>query len=445
MEYENKTKEQLINELLEMPKQITELEELQTKCKQMEETLKENDERYKQLVSAVTDYIYTVKVENGQAVSTLHGPGCIAVTGYTQEEYENDPYLWYRMVHEEDREAVIEQASKVLLEEAFSPLEHRITHKDGSVRWVSNTPVPQRDEQGHLVAYDALIRDITKRKQVEEKTKQDYHIQSAISSILRVSLQPISLNEQLQKILELILPIPWLSLESKGCIFIVEGEPDVLVMKAQHALSDDLLMSCAHVPFGKCLCGMAASTGRTIFAGHVDDQHEIRYQGMLSHGHYNIPILSGDRVLGVICMYVKENHQRDEREDEFLTAVANALAGVIQRKHAEEERMRMQEMLIRSEKLAAVGKIAGGIGHDLRNPFNIIDNSALYLSEILNDVNGKVRKQLDVIHRAVQRSSKIITDVLDFAKAKPPSLEKCNISNIIKEALFSMETPDTSL
>ncbi len=424
-----------------MPQQITELELLQTKCKQTEEALRENEDRYKQLVAAVTDYIYTVKVENGQAVSTSHGPGCVAVTGYTQEEYETDPYLWYQMVHEEDREAVIEQASKVLLEEAFSPLEHRIIHKDGSVRWVSNTPVPHRDEQGQLVACDALIRDITKRKQAEEKTKQDYHIQSAISSILRVSLQPISLDEQLQKILELILKIPWLSLESKGCIFLVEDDPDVLVMKAQHALSDDLLMSCAQVPFGKCLCGMAASTGRTIFADHVDDQHEIRYQGMLSHGHYNVPILSDDRVIGVICMYVKENHQRDKREDEFLTAVANALAGVIQRKHVEEERIKMQEKLMRSEKLAAVGKIAGGIGHDLRNPLNIIDNAALYLSEVLQDMDEHVRKQLNIINRAVQRSTKIVTDLLDFARAKPPSLDRCNINDIVKEALSNMETP----
>ncbi len=113
-----------------------------------------------------------------------------------------------------------------------------------------------------------------------------------------------------------------------------------------------------------------------------------------------------------------------------------------QLKQEMKERMEMQEKLIRSEKLAAVGKIAGGIGHDLRNPLNIIDNSALYISEVLKDVNGKVRKQLNIIHKTVQRASKIVTDLLDFSQAKPLCFEKCNANNIIEEALSNIETPE---
>ncbi len=438
MEYEDKTKKRLINEL-RIHHKLTELEVLQTKYKQMEEALKESEKRYNYLIEAVTDYIYTVIVDNGQAISTIHGPGCVAVTGYTSEEYEANLYLWYHMIYEEDRDIVTDHAAKILAGTTLPPLEHRIIHKDGSIRWVRNTSVHRYDKHGRLIAYDALITDITDRKRAEEKVKRNYHIQSTISSILRISLQPISIDEQLQKILELILKIPWLSLESKGCIFLVENRQNILVMKAHQTLADDLLSSCAKIPFGKCLCGKAALTGKTIFSDHIDDRHEIKYQSILPHGHYIVPILSNDRVLGIICMYVKEGHNRDEREDEFLAAVANTLTGIIKRNQAEEERMEMQEKLIRSEKLAAIGKIAGGISHDLRNPLNIIDNSALFLSEILKDTDGTVRKQLGIIHRTVNRANKIVTDILDFSKAKPSSLEKCNVTDIIQDALSNIE------
>ncbi len=171
MEDKDKTKEQLLTEQEELRRQIDDLEALQIKRKQMDEALKESEERYKRLVGAVTDYIYTVKVENGHAVSTSHGPGCIAVTGYTSEEYETEPYLWHRMIHEEDRDAVTTQAERVLSGESVPPLDHRIIHKDGSIRWVRNTPVPRRDEQGRLVSYDGLITDITERKQADERIR----------------------------------------------------------------------------------------------------------------------------------------------------------------------------------------------------------------------------------------------------------------------------------
>jgi signal transduction histidine kinase len=75
------------------------------------------------------------------------------------------------MIHPDDREAVLGQLKRVQ-EGHAEPLEHRIIHRDGSVRWVRNTPVPRMDRIGNLVAYDGLISDITGRKLAEEKLKQ---------------------------------------------------------------------------------------------------------------------------------------------------------------------------------------------------------------------------------------------------------------------------------
>ena len=139
-----------------------------TRRKRAEEALRRSEERYRRLLGSVTDYVYSVELQDGRPVVTTHGPGCVPVTGYTPEDYCADPNLWYRMIYEDDRRAVVEQADRVLLGEGVLPLEHRIIHKDGSIRWVRNTPAARYDDQGCLLAYDGLITDITERKRAEE-------------------------------------------------------------------------------------------------------------------------------------------------------------------------------------------------------------------------------------------------------------------------------------
>jgi two-component system cell cycle sensor histidine kinase/response regulator CckA len=142
-----------------------------TERKQAEVALKRSEERYRHLLESVTDYVYSVQVENGQPVSSYHSPGCLTVAGYTPEEFAADLHLWYLMVHEEDRPAVLEQALRVLSGDA-SPLEHRIIHKDGGIRWVRNTPVLRRDQQDCIEAYDGIVTDITEQKRAEEERKK---------------------------------------------------------------------------------------------------------------------------------------------------------------------------------------------------------------------------------------------------------------------------------
>jgi PAS domain S-box-containing protein len=135
----------------------------------LDRKLKESEERYRKITDTMIDYIFTVTVKNRKAVETLHSHACVAVTGYTVEEFSDDPNLWITMVHQEDREAVMRQAEDILNGRSFKAIEHRIIRKDGKVRWVRNTPVPYHDRTGRLVSYDGIIQDITEKKQAEEK------------------------------------------------------------------------------------------------------------------------------------------------------------------------------------------------------------------------------------------------------------------------------------
>lgn len=143
-----------------------------TPRKAIEKALTESQERYRILLYSVTDYIYSVVLEHGVVVSTTHGPGCLAVTGYVQDDFAEDPHLWITMVWSEDRERVGNHAREILSGQDPGALEHRIVHRDGSLRWVRNVPVLWRDADGSVVAYDGLISDITERKTIEEALRQ---------------------------------------------------------------------------------------------------------------------------------------------------------------------------------------------------------------------------------------------------------------------------------
>ena len=135
------------------------------------EALVVSEERYRRICEGLTDYLYTVRVQEGKAISTTHGAACFAVTGYTAEEFAADPYLWIRMVFDEDRNRVIRHVNTVLKGKPVHPVEHRIVRKDGQIRWVRDTPILHLDADGMLVLYDGVIKDITKHKVSEEIIK----------------------------------------------------------------------------------------------------------------------------------------------------------------------------------------------------------------------------------------------------------------------------------
>ncbi len=138
------------------------------------EELIKSEERYRNIITAITDYIYTVRVEKGKPVETKYGPGCLAVTGYTQEEFASNPLLWIEMVANGDKDRVRKWSASILDGEEVKPLEHRIIRKEGNMRWIENTAVIHRNDKGEMTSYDGVVKDITDRKRMEyEKSRAE--------------------------------------------------------------------------------------------------------------------------------------------------------------------------------------------------------------------------------------------------------------------------------
>ena len=210
------------------------------------------------------------------------------------------------------------------------------TNLNGKDRYILFDAAPIYDGKGALIAAIQTVQDITERKNAEDEVKRNYDTQAVITSLLGLSLENVHLEAILARALELILSIPWLAAQSRGSIFLIEGEPGLLVMKAQRGLDEHIRQACALVPVGRCICGHAALSRQVEFVDHVDERHEIQYDGIIPHGHYCVPIVLAEKTLGVISVYLNEGHKSNDREIELLTAVANALAGIIVRTRTED-------------------------------------------------------------------------------------------------------------
>jgi PAS domain S-box-containing protein len=149
----------------------------------------------------------------------------------------------------------------------------------------------------------------------------------------------MSLQDFFNEFLQFASSFSEFGLLPKGALFLVdEDKPETLQMMAHYNLTAPLPKLCNQVPFGHCLCGRAAATGKIVFASHIDERHDNTYEGIQPHGHYCIPIFSrSNRVLGVYNVYTKNNAAHDERLEDLLTSVASVLANIIEHKTAERQ------------------------------------------------------------------------------------------------------------
>lgn len=317
-----------------------------TEQRRLESRLRESEKKYRDLFESATDAVFILGLDghfidvNRTAYERL---------GYTREELlakhisTLDPPEFAARVPE--RFAMLQERGRAVFESAH-------LRKDGTAM-----PV---EINSRLMLYEgkqvffSIIRDITERKRADDLIRQQFGIQSVIDTVLYYSLGKRSLTDILLHALEQTLSVPWLAFDSAGCIMLADNDARELRIAAHVNMPASFLDECRSVPFGNCLCGRVAMTKQLLFLDHLDEQHEIVHPDLGDHGHYCIPIQTEDDLLGVMSLHVRPGYERRELDERFLTAVADALAGIIRRKQAEADREKLVDDLRRA--LAVVSR-----------------------------------------------------------------------------------------
>lgn len=165
--------------------------------------------------------------------------------------------------------------------------------------------------------------------------RRNAEIQAAVNRTLKITMSEPDLDGALLQVLDVILSVRSLAFEDRGAIFLADAAGGRLLMKAQRNLPGEVLEACAAIPFGTCLCGAAAQDRCVAFGRGEGGCGRVGFQELAQSMHYCVPVQSRDEVLGVVTIAARRDHARSGFEEQFLLAVADALAGVIVRERAE--------------------------------------------------------------------------------------------------------------
>ena len=243
-----------------------------TERKKSEQALRESEDRYRRLVDFSP---FGIVIHSGYKILYANLAAIKILGAVKPEDLIGEPVI--RFVHPDYQDIFKDRIRKQNNGEIAPLKELKLLKLDGTSIDVEIVSIPF-DYLGIQATY-AIIQDITERKRAEEEIQYRSQIQTSLNNMLKISLEDIPLDKALEQVIDQLTSINWLSLESRGGIWLVEDDTDMLVLKAHRGFPPSLQSMCSHVPVGRCICGRAAQSGKLEFADSEDERHENAYQG----------------------------------------------------------------------------------------------------------------------------------------------------------------------
>ncbi len=396
---------------------------------------KQADEELRKLSAATEQSPISTVITNPDGNIEYVNPEFTKVTGYSKEEViGRNPRLLKSGLQPSEHH---KQLWETIITGKTWRGEFHNKKKNGEFYWAEASISAIFDENGKIRHFLAVNEDITKRKQTAENLEQSYQSQQVLNALLKNSLEDKPFQEGLEQAFDIILSAPFMRLSPKGGIFLAKSGK--LRLKVQKGLPSELVNKCDSVEFGHCLCGRAAERKEIQFADCVDERHDNTFEGIPEHGHYNIPVLHGSEVIGVIVLYLEHGHVKNNDETDFLKAVANIIAGLIERHRSEEEKIELEKQLRRSQKLETIGTMAGGIAHDFNN---ILTPIMGYTDMAVMDLpdSGELKQNLNRVLEGAKRAKDLVEQILLFSKQIEKERIPLFLHLIVKEALQLMRS-----
>jgi len=218
---------------------------------------------------------------------------------------------------------------------------------------------------------------------------------------------------------------------------IVQGSVDAIVATDPKGRITFANRSMQEMLFGKAgqeekLLGVPMAQ---LYSGGLAEARKImavlRERGRLQN--YETTLVQNGRIIPILTSASLLKNERG-----VVIGTLGVLKDLTEKKKLEEDLKKAQAELVQKEKLAAIGRLASGVAHEMNDPLTSVLTFSTLLREETKDGDPS-RESLDIIIKEAARARKIVSDLLSFSRESKPVLEWIDLNDILNVSLLLLE------
>jgi len=330
-----------------------------------EDLLKESTRKLNTMVNNLKGVVYRC-INDGNWTMEFISAGILELSGFPAEDFiDNRKRLYSDIIHPDDVNPTWSEIMSAIFEQRHFTFEYRIIHQDGGIHWVweRGCPIYKHDK---LIAFEGFISDITDRRLAEESYKAS--------------------REQYRLLLETM---------QEGVVY-VDNEDVILYIN----------QSCCDI-YGYKPEDMLGKVGYE-FLIHADDRHIIREKNKSRlDGNIDSYEVRGRKLTGE-TVWLRISGAPIKGDSGDVIGSVGLISDITQRK-------KLEEQLLATQKMEAIGQLAGGVAHDFNNLLTVILGYGEEIVEKLA-IDNSLRKDAEEIVKAGKRASGLTHQLLTFSR-----------------------------
>ncbi len=375
------------------------------------EALQKSEKRFSDIAYSTGDWIWELDINGYYTYSNI---AVEEIIGYKIDEVIGRPFYEFYLPDERER-LKKDGFEKFWAKKEFKGYVSRRRHKNGSTVFIETSAIPILGPNG-FEGYRGTNHDITESKNIENILRQEHHKLEAVTENVGVGLAIINKNYEIvwqNGYLTKIVGIP----EGKHCFETFTREKNVCENCGVKKVFEEGLNFDSHV-------------FQTVNAEGKRKWIELIVTPIFDE---NGKIVSAIEM----AVDITEKKVLENQLAEYSVGLETLV----------EERTKQlnetQAKLVKSERLAAIGELAGMVGHDIRNPLTGIKNAAYYLESKGCAITDEKRKMMiSIINKSINQANKIVNDLLDYSREIHLEYIETTPKIILQNALANISIPE---
>jgi two-component system, cell cycle sensor histidine kinase and response regulator CckA len=355
--------------------------------KRAENALRKSEERFELMARATNDAVWDWEITTDRLWWNV---GVRSFMGYPPDAVGADLEWWEEHIHPEDRERVLASIRAVVAGGGRYWIdEYRFLCADGSYAYVFDRGTVMMDGSGKPIRMIGAMMDITDRKRAEEALRET--------------------NETLRTLIQ----------ASPLAIAVLDAQQKV---RMWNAAAERILGWKPHELLGRTVPGMAP-------AGRTDEFAGMSRRALNGEALTTLEF-TGSRKGGVpVELSVSMAPLRDGRG--AISGAMAVIADITERRHAEAQKGQLEEQLRQSQKMEAVGRLAGGVAHDFNNLMTAVSGYAELLQERFAPGDA-VREYVDEILKSSSRATQVTRQLLAFSRRQVLQPKVLDLNSVVQ-------------